>query len=76
MFHVIGHFLDETYHNILKHIFLANKNAIINVYYHDEESQERLIHNITEIIEEKEVMTRVRMIYQHDDNRGILLERK
>lgn len=76
VFHVVGHSLDKTDHNILKHIFLANKNAIINVYYHDEESQERLIHNITEIIEEKEVMTRVRMIYQHDDNRGILLERK
>lgn len=76
VFHVVGHSLDETDHNILKHIFLANKNAIINIYYHDEESQEILIHNITEIIEEKEVMTRVRMIYQHDDERGILLERK
>lgn len=72
IFHVIGHSLDKTDHNILKHVFLANKNAIINVYYHDEEAQERLINNITEIIGEEEVMTRVRFIHQHDKERGIL----
>lgn len=72
VFHVIGHSLDKTDHNILKHIFLINKNAKINVYYHNEESQERLINNITEIIGEEEVMTKVRLIYQHDENRGIL----
>ena len=49
-FHVIGHSLDKTDHNILKHVFLANKNAVINIYYHDEEAQERLINNITDII--------------------------
>lgn len=72
IFHVIGHSLDKTDHNILKHVFLANKNAIINVYYHDEVAQERLINNITEIIGEEEVMTRVRFIHQHDKERGIL----
>lgn len=34
-FHVVGHSLDKTDHNILKHVFLANKNAVINIYYHN-----------------------------------------
>lgn len=72
IFHVIGHSLDETDHSILKHVFLTNKNAVINIYYHNEEAQERLINNITEIIGEEEVMTKVRLIYQHDEKRGIL----
>lgn len=72
VFHVVGHSLDKTDHNILKHAFLANKNAVINIYYHNEEAQERLINNITEIIGEEEVMTKVRLIYQHDEKRGIL----
>lgn len=75
VFHVIGHSLDETDKNILKHLFLINPNAIINIYYHDEEAQERLINNITGIIGEEEVMMRVRLIYQHDENRGILKHR-
>lgn len=73
VFHVIGHSLDKTDHNILKHVFLANKNAVINIYYHNEEAQERLINNITDIIGEDEVMTKVRLIYQHDKERGILI---
>lgn len=72
VFHVVGHSLDKTDHNILKHVFLANKNAIINIYYHNEEAQERLINNITNIIGEEEVMTKVRFIHQHDDKRGLL----
>lgn len=72
VFHVVGHSLDKTDHNILKHVFLANKNATINIYYHNEEAQERLINNITEIIGEEEVMTKVRLIHQHDESRGIL----
>ncbi len=71
-FHVIGHSLDKTDHSIFKHIFLANKNAVINIYYHDEEAQEK--NNITDIIGEEEVMTKVRLIYQHDENRGLLKE--
>lgn len=54
-------------------MFLANKNAVINIYYHNEEAQERLINNITDIIGEDEVMTKVRLIYQHDKERGILI---
>lgn len=76
VFHVVGHSLDKTDHNILKHVFLANKNAAINIYYHSEEAQERLINNITEIIGEEEVMAKVRMIYQHDEKRGILKPKK
>lgn len=72
VFHIIGHSLDESDHKILKHILDADKNAIIKVYYHDKESQERLINNITDIIGEEEVMTRVQLIDQHDTKRGIL----
>lgn len=72
IFYVLGHSLDETDHNILKHVFSANKDAMIRIYYHDEESQERLINNITDIIGEEEVMTRVQFIDQHDEKRGIL----
>ena len=72
VFHIIGHSLNKSDHNILKHLLNANKNSVINVYYHDEEAQERLINNITKIIGEEEVMTRVRFIDQHDENKGIL----
>lgn len=73
VFHVIGHSLDETDHKILKHVFLANKNAKIKIYYHNEEAQERLINNITEILGEEDVMTRAQFIYQYDSDRGLLL---
>ena len=72
---MIGHSLDETDKNILEHLFLINQNAIINIYYHNEEAQENYINNITDIIGEKEVMRRVRLIYQHDKTRGILKEK-
>ena len=58
---------------MLKHVFLANKNAKIKIYYHNEEAQERLINNITEILGEEDVMTRVQFIYQYDSDRGLLL---
>lgn len=72
VFHIIGHSLDESDRKILKHILDADKNATIKVYYHDEESQERLINNITDIIGEEEVMAKVQFIDQHDEKRGIL----
>lgn len=75
VFHIIGHSLDGTDHNILKHIFLANTDSIINIYYHDEEAQERLIHKIDYIIGEDEVMAKVRFIHQEDPERGILIPR-
>lgn len=71
-FHIVGHSLDKTDHNILKHILLANPKSVINIYYHNEEAQERMINNITEIIGEEEVMSKVRFIHQHDDERSIL----
>ncbi len=75
VFHIIGHSLDESDHNILKHILLAHDKAIIKLYYHDEASQDALIKNITKIISEKEVMARVQLIAQHDPQRGILKPR-
>lgn len=71
-FHVIGHSLDRTDHSILKHIFNINKMATINIYYHDELSQKKLIDNITNIIGEDDVMSRVRFIHQHNEKRSIL----
>ena len=70
---MIGHSLDKSDYAILKHIFLAHNDSIINIYYHDEEAQERLINNITKIIGEEEVMAKVRFIHQHDPKRGILI---
>ena len=76
VFHVVGHSLDKSDAVILKHIFLAHQDSIINIYYHNEETQEKLINNITEIIGEEEVMEKVRFIYQHDLERGILIPQK
>lgn len=73
VFHIIGHSLDSTDKNILKHILLANSDSIINIYYHNEEAQERLMHKIDSIIGENEVMSKVRFIHQHDIKRGILI---
>ena len=72
-FHVVGHSLAESDHNILKHIFKVRKNYKINIYYHNQEALERLINNITDIIDEEEVMAKVSFIYQEDINRGILI---
>lgn len=76
VFHVVGHSLDASDHTILKHIFLADKKAVINIYYHDENAQEKLINNITEMIGEEEVMAKVRFIHQHDSKRGILIPQR
>lgn len=73
VFHIIGHSLDDTDKNILKHVLLANPDSKINIYYHDEEAQERLMNKIDDIISEEEVMAKVRFINQHDSERGILI---
>ena len=75
IFHIIGHSLDETDHKILAHVLNANKNSIINIYYHNEEAQTRLINKINEIIGEEEVMVRVRFIQQHDKEKGLLISK-
>lgn len=72
VFHIVGHSLDKTDHKILKHILLTKSNAVIKIYYHNEEAQEKLINNITDIIGEDEVMRKVQLIHQHDPDRGIL----
>ncbi len=71
-FHIIGHSLDKTDHSVLQHILKANKDSIINIYYHNEEIQELLMSRIDLIIGEEEVMSKVRFIHQHDETRGIL----
>ena len=72
-FHIIGHSLDKTDHNILKHILLAKEKSIINIYYHDEDALARMQSNIDLIIGEEEVMTKVRFINQYDSKHGILI---
>ena len=72
-FHIIGHSLDKTDHNILKHILLAKEKSIINIYYHDEDALARMQSNIDLIIGEEEVMAKVRFINQYDSKRGILI---
>lgn len=72
-FHIIGHSLDKTDHNILKHILLAKEKSIINIYYHDEDALARMQSNIDLIIGEEEVMAKVRFIKQDDPQRGILI---
>lgn len=74
-FHIIGHSLDKADHNILRHIFKVREKSTINIYYHNQEALERLINNITEIIGEEEVMTKVRFIHQEDTKHGILIPR-
>ena len=73
IFHVIGHSLDEADHNILRHLFNANDNAEINIYYHNEDAQKRMMNNIDLIIGEENVMAKVKFIAQDDPQRGILI---
>lgn len=73
VFHVIGHSLDKTDHNILKHILLAREKSIINIYYHDEDALARMQSNIDLIIGEEEVMAKVRFVKQDDPQIGILI---
>lgn len=75
-FHIIGHSLDKTDHNILKHILSASEKSVINIYYHDEEALARMQSNIDLIIGEEEVMTKVRFIKQDVPERGILVQQK
>ena len=71
-FHIIGHSLDKTDHKILKHILQAKDDCIINIYFHNEEIQKILMDRINDIIGEDEVMSKVKFIHQHDDERSIL----
>ena len=70
---ILGNSLDSSDRELLKHILTKNPYSTINIYYHNEETQEKLINNITEIIGEEEVMEKVRFIHQHDLKRGILI---
>jgi polysaccharide pyruvyl transferase WcaK-like protein len=70
---VIGHSLDKSDHTKLKHLFTENKNAKITIFYHDEESFQRYINNITEILGESDVAVRVRFYHQNNQPNGLLL---
>lgn len=70
---VVGHSLDASDHAKLKHLFAENKNAKITVFYHDEESFQRYINNITEILGETDVAIRVRFYHQNNQVNGLLL---
>ena len=77
-FHVIGHSLNNIDHEVLKPMLCiqntAVRNSSINVYYHNEKSEEDLKNNMTNIIG-KEKMARVTFINQHDKGRGGILQR-
>lgn len=72
IFHIIGHSLDDTDKKILKHVLQANDDCIINIYFHEPEVQKILMDNINLIITEEEVMSKVRFIHLHNDERSIL----
>ena len=76
VFHIIGHSLDSSDRELLKHILTKNPNSIINIYYHNPEAQERLMNKIDDIIGEDEVMTKVKFIEQDDKINGILIPQK
>ncbi len=70
---VIGHSLDSSDHAKLRHLFNENKNAKITVFYHDEETFQQYINNITEILGESDVAVRVRFYHQNNQTNGLLL---
>ena len=73
--YVIGHSLEESDHTMLKKIFIADPKAEIVIFFHSEDAQHRYIYNIRKILGEQDVNNRVKCIYQHDFNGGILIPR-
>ena len=72
-YHIIGHSLNETDHDILRHLLNAVEKAPIYIYYYDnEEAHKKLIDNITHILDESSATRRVLFIKQHDEKNGIL----
>jgi hypothetical protein len=71
--YIIGHSLNKSDHNMLKEIFLANNSANITVFYHNDCSKINLINNITEILGEIDVNSRVKFEYQHNKKTGFLI---
>ncbi|MBQ5515733.1 MAG: hypothetical protein IIT88_01415 [Acetobacter sp.] len=73
-FHIIGHSLGKTDHDILKEI-LGFQNSRIRVYYHNEEAHCRLKKNMIHIIGEEDVKKRVDFICQYDPQEGVFPSR-
>ena len=71
-FHIVGHSLNETDHSLLRNILKLKDKSTINIYFHSPEEEELLINNITKILGEDDVLSRVRFIHLHDDGRSIL----
>ncbi|MDR1797179.1 MAG: hypothetical protein LBR44_06985 [Clostridiales Family XIII bacterium] len=70
---VIGHSLDKSDHAKLKHIFSENRSAKITIFYHDQDSFQKYIDNITAILGESDVAVRVRFCHQNNPTNGLLL---
>lgn len=71
-YHIIGHSLNSSDHEILKDILTIVENAPIYIYYYNEETHQDLIDNISEIVEERNVLTRVRFVHLFVDKRSFL----
>lgn len=72
-FFVIGHSLDVSDHAKLRHLFNSDKEARITVFYHDEDSYQRYINNITDILGEEDVAVRVQFYHQNNITNGLLI---
>jgi hypothetical protein len=73
--YVIGHSLNFSDHTILRNIFTINSNTYITIFYHNDESYKKYINNITQILGEDIVSSRVNFKHQHDIIDGFLLKK-
>lgn len=70
---VIGHSLGDSDHDILRHLFCADEDASITIFYHKPYSFEQLINQVHKIIDKDDAATRVSFKYQHDPTFGLLV---
>ncbi|MDR1872319.1 MAG: bacteriophage abortive infection AbiH family protein [Deltaproteobacteria bacterium] len=71
--HVVGHSLEKSDHGILKNIFKANNYSKIIIYYYNENSHQKYLDNITEILGEEDVDMRVIFTDLKDKQYGFLI---
>lgn len=74
-FFILGHSLSKTDHKILRHLLNASKNIDVFVYYHDEETLDKLQFNMNEMMGEDFCNTYVKYRDQHDEKHGFLIKR-
>jgi hypothetical protein len=70
---IIGHSLNSTDKFIINNILTASDRSRITVYYYNDASKIRLIDNIYALLGEKDAERRVEFVYQHDQERGLLI---